>query len=326
MPPTAETTPATHTPATPTPDPASTPPSSSSSAPAAAMPPAPDPIDIPTGPMPMVERGMYTGSMPLAESGVPAEPVIPREPFIPPELMARRRPPAPHSAAYGIPMLQAPPLRPGQGAPPPSAAIPVASPSGPIDPAGPGHGARRRNLLLGLGALVVVIAVAVGLVVTLGNQPDNTKVATPKVTATAPPAKLSKTITSLDPVPGGSGFKNKNGVWDTEGYNTAKFGNLKKGVGLVLDLGSAQNVSSVSFDAGTGPITVDLRTADQASAPATGYTKVAAAKSGASGPTTLDGSAGGSHQYWLIWVSSLGPDGNGKFDAQLHDIVVTAKK
>ena len=101
-----------------------------------------------------------------------------------------------------------------------------------------------------------------------------------------------------------------------------KFGSLKPGLGLVLDLGSARGVSSVEFDAGTGPLTVELRSADQMASDISGYAAVGKSIS-ATGSTKLTAPGGGKHRYWMIWVTALGPSAGG-YSASISDIAVHA--
>jgi hypothetical protein len=102
--------------------------------------------------------------------------------------------------------------------------------------------------------------------------------------------------------------------WQTEGYNQ-NFGpgGIKPGVGLVLDLGRAQEVAKLSLVlAPTGGSQVTIYGADDPV------------------PSRLDGWAsltdpatvtdrksfslkGGSHRYLMIWFSSLPQDDTGKY-------------
>jgi hypothetical protein len=146
------------------------------------------------------------------------------------------------------------------------------------------------------------------------NGGGDAAASTPKPTAAAV-SELKPTITSYAAV--GSGFRHDGSAWDTQRYNTPEFAGLKDGVGLILDLGSPASVSAVSFDAGSGPLRVELRSADSRPGSITGWTKVTS-NSSASGQTTLDGSKGGKHEYWMIWVTRLGSDNK----ATISDITV----
>ena len=137
-----------------------------------------------------------------------------------------------------------------------------------------------------------------------------------KADTTLPAAPALDTIV----IPGGSGLRHQGGRWQTQIYRTADFGNLKPGVGLLLDLGSPHSVSSVRFDAGPGPITVQLRAGDQASSGPASFTATGSSTS-AHGPTTLDGMPGSKHRYWLVWISQLAATPGG-YSAVVSDPVV----
>jgi hypothetical protein len=140
-----------------------------------------------------------------------------------------------------------------------------------------------------------------------------------KPAATASAAPLSATVTSVDPS-GGSGLRQQGEQWRTQTYRTAAFGNLKPGVGLLLDLGAAHSVQSVSFDAGPGPLTVELRAGDAASRSPEDFTAVGSPTT-AAGATTLDGRSGGSHRYWMVWITELAAT-DGGYRAVLSEPVV----
>ena len=98
----------------------------------------------------------------------------------------------------------------------------------------------------------------------------------------------------------------RDGVWRSQTYSDATFGGLKKGIGLRLDLGAARALTSVTFTAETGPTTVELRAGDTAGTDGSAYALVGSAVQ-ANGATTLPAGAGGSHRYWVIWVTKLPP-------------------
>jgi hypothetical protein len=155
--------------------------------------------------------------------------------------------------------------------------------------------------------LAVVVAVAVLAVVT-GVVALRGRAAGGSGSSQAASVKLSSTITSFDPS-GGSGFRRDGAAWRTQTYADANFGNLKPGVGLLLDLGASRPVSTVTLDVVGGPIAVELRAGDSAGGVASGYQRVAADPS-ASGSTTLTVKGGAAHRYWLVWVTKLaGADG-----------------
>ena len=49
-------------------------------------------------------------------------------------------------------------------------------------------------------------------------------------------------------------------VWETHRYNSAKFGNLKKGMGVLIDLGTPRNLAEVRVETSSGGAAMDIRT------------------------------------------------------------------
>lgn len=128
---------------------------------------------------------------------------------------------------------------------------------------------------------------------------------------------LSASVSSFDPS-GGSGFRRKDKVWKTQTYTSPDFGNLKSGVGLMLDLGEKRDLSSVAVSVASGPLTVELRAGDTPGA--------LSSLDRVGDPTTVSGSAelpaaqGGRHRYWLVWVTRLAPTGGG-YQAVIRQVV-----
>lgn len=204
-----------------------------------------------------------------------------------------------------------------------------APPGGPYDPRddGPrddtreqparrGGPSRRRNGLVLLACAVVGIGLGVGAARVVGSKDDPSTAAKP--TASASSAPVSADVSSFDPV--GTGFpRQSGGLWTSQSYTSAKFGNLKPGIGLLLDLGTAGPLRAVTLDAKAGPLTVELRAADSKASAADGYKTVGSAVT-AQGPTSLTATSGGSHRYWLVWVTSLAPSSDGKYAAQIGSL------
>jgi hypothetical protein len=147
--------------------------------------------------------------------------------------------------------------------------------------------------------------------------------ASPATTAGAGPVTV-RSVSSVDPV-GGSGWRRSgaslsSAVWRTQHYRGARFGGLKSGLGLLLDLGSARRVAAVRTVVGVAGTELELRAADSA-APAPGGFRLVDRQASASGQTTLRGSGGGAHRYWLVWVPRLGADGGG-YSAVLRGLSV----
>jgi hypothetical protein len=135
--------------------------------------------------------------------------------------------------------------------------------------------------------------------------------ATPSVApTTAAPSTTSVALVSaqITPVsPSGTSLTMKEGAWRSQRYNDVNFGNLKSGIGLVLDLRTARPLTAVTFTAKSGPMTVELRAGDVMATDGMKMRRVGPAVQ-ANGYTTLPASTAGSHRYWMIWVTQLPPD------------------
>jgi hypothetical protein len=167
---------------------------------------------------------------------------------------------------------------------------------------------RRNGPLVAL--LIVLLLVLAVILLRPTNNADNAQAPARTPAAGARPAQqaIQAQVSSVDPV-GGSGFRREGDRWRTQSYGSAEFGNLKDGVGLLLDLGSPRAVTDVTLDV-QGPVDIELRAGDQAVQDGTSFDQVAA-KPGADGATKLDGTKGGKHRYWLVWVTKLANDGGG---------------
>lgn len=135
-----------------------------------------------------------------------------------------------------------------------------------------------------------------------------------------------KSISAFDPPPG-DGKENDDEIplahdgstatsWDTSTYTTANLGNLKPGVGLLVDLGANTRVGSVQIAFDGSPTGVELRAGDSPATTLAGFPVVA--RQPRAGPTvTL--TAGQSHRYWLVWITSL-PKVSGGYRAGIAEL------
>ncbi|MDL2080391.1 protein kinase family protein [Streptomyces sp. GXMU-J15] len=113
--------------------------------------------------------------------------------------------------------------------------------------------------------------------------------------------------------------------WETSYYEGANFGNLKSGVGLVLDLGKAQKVGKVTVSF-MGETSVELLTAsgDSGTMPTSfgSYSKVAA---GSGTTVTLKPKESVNSRYLLVWLTKLPIQADdGKWRGRVMDIKVTS--
>ncbi len=110
-------------------------------------------------------------------------------------------------------------------------------------------------------------------------------------------------------------------AWTTLTYRgSPAFGNLKPGVGVLLDLGSAQPVGTVTVTTTTPGIAVEVRTGDTAEGDLDSFPVAASG--------TVDGTAGlalaepVTTQFVLVWVTSLVPAEDG-FAGAVAEVAVT---
>ncbi|MFD7860930.1 protein kinase family protein [Streptomyces sp. NPDC057682] len=111
--------------------------------------------------------------------------------------------------------------------------------------------------------------------------------------------------------------------WNTDGYYSAQFGNLKEGVGVVLDLGSVQRVGSVDVTFLGGTTSVELRTTTDPTVPSMpgAFTKVA---EGSGTKVALKPGKPVQARYLLVWLTKLPPSDTGNFRGKISDIKVTS--
>ncbi|GGQ45635.1 protein kinase family protein [Couchioplanes azureus] len=125
--------------------------------------------------------------------------------------------------------------------------------------------------------------------------------------------------------------------WETQRFNTSDFGNLKRGMGVLINLGTPRHVSDVRVEASAPGIAMDIRTGlndpGDTSEGDEQIVKTLFKKLG-DGDTRTDGTktifpvfdAGQTYQYILVFISDLPPadDGEGGYKVKVTDIEVYA--
>ncbi|UOY00573.1 hypothetical protein [Blastococcus sp. PRF04-17] len=214
-------------------------------------------------------------------------------------------------------------------------------------------GARRhRFVVIGLPliALAVVVALAVWLgksVLSVAGNVDEVQGSTPtggtsagapaEQPDAAPPAAGAPIVVAGADVfdPGGDGEPENDSrvpqaldgdpstAWSTLTYRgSPAFGNLKDGVGLLLDLGGTQQVSAVALTSTTPGATVEIRVAEQPGAELDSFTPVADGTIEEPGQQFAFAEAA-SARYVLVWITGLVPAQDG-FAADLAEVEVLA--
>jgi hypothetical protein len=111
--------------------------------------------------------------------------------------------------------------------------------------------------------------------------------------------------------------------WQTQWYATSRFGMLKHGTGLLLDLGKKVTVTSVRLDLG------QLRSTDMQIRVGNGTTlqdlRVAAKASGVTGVVKLTLRHPVTARYVLLWLTQLPPDGAGHYQGSISHVVVSGR-
>jgi putative peptidoglycan lipid II flippase len=109
--------------------------------------------------------------------------------------------------------------------------------------------------------------------------------------------------------------------WRTDRYKgDPRFGRLKQGVGLLLDLGHPVSVREARIAVAAPGIALQVRAADSPGAAATDYTLVGQAT--ATGTAiTIKPARPTTARYWLVWVTKLAPDGGG-YRANIAEIAL----
>lgn len=113
--------------------------------------------------------------------------------------------------------------------------------------------------------------------------------------------------------------------WQTSYYQSARFGNLKPGVGVILDLGKVQHVGKVTVSF-MGRTSVELRAASaDAGAMPTSFDSYAKVAEGSGTDVALKPDKTVTSRYLLVWLTELPIQADdGKFRGRVIDVKVTS--
>lgn len=229
-----------------------------------------------------------------------------------------------------------PPL---DGSTPPQAVAPVTAPLPPVDAP---TGSRAGGWLGWAVAAVVVVGVALlgwAIVATVSGslshkEPGAGAAADSSPAASRPAAGTPVPIEALrDFDPQGNGEENPETLaraidgdpataWTTMTYyNRANLGGLKDGVGVLVDLGSRQEFSSVSLDLVGDGTSVALRVGDTAPRSVDELTQVAS-RADAGTQVTLRPDSPVTARYLLVWLTRLPSAGGSDYKGGIAELVV----
>jgi serine/threonine protein kinase len=197
-------------------------------------------------------------------------------------------------------------------------------------------------------AVIVVVLVAAGVVGWVLNHRSGPASATPPSqgpsSSSAPSAAASVVLTpvsanSFDALGNDGGDEDGSGAkyaidnspgtfWHTDYYFTyPNLGNLKKGTGLILDMGRQVRLSQVVVQFGAACCTdVQIEIGNDSSpvpSALSSFTEVASSTT-AHGSTRFDVSSTATGRYVLIWMTRLPPlaGSSNKYEAQIYNVVV----
>ena len=107
--------------------------------------------------------------------------------------------------------------------------------------------------------------------------------------------------------------------WISQWYATARFGALKQGTGLLLDMGRPVTVASVRLSLVNPGADIQLRAGSK---PVPAWLPAVARVSDAGGTAQLKPGAPVHVRYVLIWFTKLPPDNAGHYQAAVYRITV----
>jgi eukaryotic-like serine/threonine-protein kinase len=220
-----------------------------------------------------------------------------------------------------------------------------------------------RKIVIGVGALVVIALI--GLVfgiraISNSGQPNpsgttqaNSSSAGSVVggedsggqTEAPPPQKIPLTADNVRIVDPPRGTRNDTGearftvddsketAWETQGFNSANFGNLKAGMGVLINLGSPRNVSEVRVETSAPGVGMDIRTGpndpgDNSAGDgkvATTYARLSDGdieKTDGTNEIFQGFSPDQKYQYILVWLTELPRADDGRFRVSVSNIEV----
>ncbi|GAA1787624.1 protein kinase family protein [Actinomadura chokoriensis] len=280
---------------------------------------------VPRTPLPLF-AGLGQSTPPPPRPAAPQRPAAPG----PPPTRPHRQPAHEQPASSHVP-----PPRTQHGAPPPPSTstrtAPAHSPGAPKRPA--------NRALLGVAAAALTVIVGIGAWALTGTGGDNGSGnggAVDPTKSSAPPKPSATPITvqeaeGVDPAgdDGGKGkekgrlaIDGKSGTtWRSSYYTSAEFGNLKKGLGLLLDLGTSAKIKEVKADLPeSAGATIQLKIGE--SPDPDGMRKVQTITTTGSGTTSIQLPQAVTGRYVLLWFTKLSHGTDGQFRAEVSEVSV----
>ncbi len=200
-------------------------------------------------------------------------------------------------------------------------------------------GERSTAILAVISVVIVLVLVTVGVAVwSVSHHPQASPTPTGRAHPTTPAAAAS--AGPLTPVsahsfdqtgsddPGGAQYAidgNPSTAWHTDYYfGSSTFGNLKKGAGLILDMGRQVRLTQVVVQFGTNCCThVELGIGSNPSPSALSAFTELQNSNAAAGTTTFNVTSKTTGRYVLIWITDLPSTGNSnQYESFIYNITV----
>jgi hypothetical protein len=190
---------------------------------------------------------------------------------------------------------------------------------------------RQEGRYLGVTLLIVALCAVAGVAGLVLVKPEVLPGvgadASPGTTAQARPLPVNA-VAVLDPADGSEHDQELPNAtdgdtdtrWTTEEYrNHSRFGNLKEGVGLIIDAGSPVQASSLEVLSASAGGRAEIRAANDLGGTIDAWEVVARSRELATRSTfTLrDGAA---FRYWMVWLTDLPPTDDGQFRAEVREV------
>ena len=167
---------------------------------------------------------------------------------------------------------------------------------------------RRRSRVTAFLLVLLLLAAVAGAAYYLWHRQNGSS----SSEATPPPAVVPlHAVTAFDPPPGDGTERDdlvRNATdgststyWQTERYTTAQFGNLKRGVGLVLDAGRPVQLGSLAVISGTTGFVAVIKAGSSPDGP---FTPVSSEQTAGS-KTTFTLHVPRQERYYEIWITEL---------------------
>jgi hypothetical protein len=196
-------------------------------------------------------------------------------------------------------------------------------------PSGAGRAWPRRKTLVRAAWALAAIAIAALAGLAINRAVDNGS-------SGSGGAKLSAIqlgnghVRDYDPPPGGGAEdsaavplaldRDRQTFWSTEHYSSAEFGNLKDGVGLYLDAGRPIVARAIRILTPAKGWALDLYVANKVPGSVADWTRVGGGEMDSTRKTLGLDTGGQRFRYFLIWITKLVKDEQGRFSASISEL------